>query len=230
MVKKTKAFTLVEILTVLTVISGLTIFSITAIPKQLMKARDSVRKSNIRRVVTAIEEIYQDTNCYPDSIPLCTNPLKQGNSTIIDKIPCDPKTKNSYVYVPETSSCPKWFQLYGILENSSDSIIDRVGCRNGCGPKCQFNFGIASTNQTLDPYCKEVSTTTSPVSTPGPSLAPSEPEQPVNQYACSPGGDCEIYINPEISGCPDIYINDPTCQEKCSDKIFRCHDARGKIN
>jgi len=221
--KKIKAFTLVEILTVLAVISGLIIFSVTttAIPLQLAKARDSVRKSSIRRVASAIEEMYQDTNCYPESIPLCTNPLKQGSQTIINKIPCDPKSKNSYVYVPELSDCPKWFQLYGILENTDDPIIEKVGCTNGCGPICQFNFGIASTNQVLDPYCGEISPT------PNPSPEPSEP---VNQYACSPGGDCEIYSNPEISGCPNIYINDPTCQEKCEYKEYRCHDARGKTN
>lgn len=225
MVKKVKAFTLIEILTVLAIISGLTIFSAISVPKQIKKARDSVRKSNIRRVVSAIEEIYQDTNCYPISIPLCTNSLKQDDLTIINKIPCDPKTNNSYVYVPENSSCPKWFQLYGILENTSDSIIDRVGCRNGCGPQCQFNFGISSTNQTLDPYCKEA-LPSSGSNTPNPSSTP----QPVNQYACTPSGSCEIFINPEISGCPDIYINNPTCQEKCSDRIFRCHDDRGKNN
>jgi len=219
--KKIKAFTLVEILTVLAVISGLIIFSVTAIPLQLAKARDSVRKSNIRRVATAIEEIYQDTNCYPESIPLCTYPLKQGDLTIINKIPCDPKTKSSYVYVPETTDCPKWFQLYGILENSEDRIIKKVGCTNGCGPACQFNFGIASTNQVLDPYCNEISPT------PGPSP---EPTETVDQYVCSPGGACEIYINPELSGCPDIYINDSTCQEKCEYKEYRCHDARGKTN
>lgn len=187
-----------------------------------MKARDAVRKGNIRRIVSAIEEVYQDTNCYPDSIPLCTNPIKQGDLTILSKIPCDPKTKNSYVYVPENSDCPKWFQLYGILENISDPIIDNIGCREGCGPQCQFNFGIASTNQTLDPFCSDLSPTPAPTSQPNPTT--------VDQYVCSPSGNCEVYTNPELSGCPDIFVNDPTCQEKCSDRIYRCHDARGKTN
>ncbi|MFH1971230.1 MAG: type II secretion system protein [Patescibacteria group bacterium] len=218
---KKKAFTLVEILTTLTVISLLTIFSFISIPKQLIKTRDSIRKSNIRKVATAIEEIYQDTNCYPESIPLCTYPLQQGTQTIINQLPCDPKTKNSYIYVPESSSCPKWFQLYGILENIDDPIIEKIGCTNGCGPICQFNFGIASTNQVLDPYCNEISPT------PGPSP---EPTEPVDQYVCAPSGDCETYANPEMSGCPDIYINDSECQGKCRYREYRCHDARGKTN
>lgn len=218
---KIKAFTLVEILTVIVLICSSLIFSVISIPKQLKRARDSVRKNQIRRVASAIEEIYQDTDCYPQSIPLCTNPLQQGDLIIIDKLPCDPTTKNSYVYVPELSKCPKWFQLYGILENDFDPIIDKIGCRNGCGPNCQFNFGIASTNQTLDPFCKDIS--------PAPGSSP-VPSEPVNQYACSPGGSCEIFANPELSGCPDIYINDPTCQEMCFDKIYCCHDARGKTN
>jgi len=224
--KYKKAFTLVEIITVLAVISLLLISAVVAAPKQLVKARDSIRKNNIRRIVSAIEEVYQDTNCYPNSIPLCTNPIIQGDLTVLDKIPCDPKTKNSYVYVPENSTCPKWFQLYGILENTNDSIIDKVGCREGCGPQCQFNFGIASTNQVLDPFCSESSPTPGPSSTPDTETK----TETVNQYVCSPGGACEIYANPEISGCPDIYVNDPTCQNKCQEKIYRCHDAKGKTN
>ena len=219
---KIRAFTLVEILTVIAVISGLIIFSAASIPKQMMKARDSVRKSHIRKMASSIEEYYQDTKCYPISIPLCTNPLIKGDLALINKIPCDPKTKNSYVYVPELSDCPKWFQLYGILEDTDDPIIEKVGCSNGCGPKCQFNFGIASTNQVLDPFCSEVQ--------PSPDPSPQEETTPVNQYVCAPGGSCEIFTNPEISGCPDIYLNDPTCQEQCGDRIYRCHDSRGKTN
>lgn len=224
---KPKAFSLVEILVTLAVIGALGVFSTTTIPGQLQKARDSVRKGNIDRVKKAIEEYYSDANCYPIALSVCGNSISLGDLQILDKIPCDPETKLSYVYVSETANCPKWFQLYGNLEYTSDKIIDKVGCRGGCGPDCQFNYGVASTNQKLNPYCSLTTPSPSGETSPIPTST-SAPGPGPQQYVCAPGGACEIYANPEISGCPDIYPNDPTCQNQCSQKEKRCHDSRGK--
>ena len=215
--KINRAFTLVEILAILSIMGILLIFSFLAIPKQIIKARDAVRKNHIRRVASALEEYQEDNNCYPISLPLCTNSLKSGDLILINELPCDPSTDFSYVYVAESGECPSWFQLYGILENKNDPIIEKVDCQNGCGPDCQFNFGIASTNQVLDPFCGELGEDDDP-----------EPPETVDQYVCAPSGECEVFADPEISGCPDIYPNDPTCQDKCEDRIYRCHDSRGK--
>lgn len=223
-----KAFTLVEILVVSAVIGLVSIFSIVNGQTQLQKTRDAVRKSNIDRIKLAIEEYYQDQECYPQALPACGNSFQDGNMTIIDNIPCDPTEKLSYTYVPETSNCPKSYQLYATLEYKSDGIIDKIGCRNGCGPECQFNYGVASTNEKLNPFCS----TDSVLNT----TATSSPQVPANhptdviQYVCSPNGNCEAYSNPEISDCPNVYVNDPFCQGTCEDRRQRCHDARGKNN
>ena len=217
-----KGLTLVEILLVILLFSALAIFSFISIPAQVAKARDAIRKGHIDRIDKAIEEYYADTGCYPISLALCGNSLVLEDKTYISTLPCDPETKNSYVYVSEISSCPSWFQLYGILEYTEDKIIDKLGCRQGCGPECQFNYGSSSSNQKLNPFCDE-----NGGSTPIPSSSP-PPE--ILQYACSPGGGCDAYANPELSGCPDIYLNDPTCQDQCSFPKNRCHDARGKTN
>lgn len=222
-----KGFSLVEILTVLSVLAALIIVSSLSVPSILARVRDAKRKVDIKRVALGIEEYRQDEECYPKAIPLCGNALANGDLVIIPKIPCDPKTKNSYVYVPEGSSCPSWFQLYGNLEYVKDKIIDKVGCREGCGPDCQFNFGATSTNQSLNPYCED-STTISEGD--GGNEEGGETITPPLQYVCAPGGKCETFIDPELSGCPDIYPNDPTCQDQCSDKDFWCHDDRGKTN
>lgn len=222
------AFTLVEILTTLAVIGALTVYSLVAVPVQLQKARDGVRKGNIDKVKKAVEEYYQDANCYPMALPVCGNDISLGDLKILDDIPCDPKTKFSYVYVSEISACPAWFQIYSNLEYTTDKIIDKVGCRNGCGPGCQFNYGAASTNQKLNPYCEEM--ILSPGPSPSASPAAPEPEAPVAQYVCAPGGECEVFADPVISGCADIYPDDPTCQNQCSEKEKRCHDSRGKAN
>lgn len=212
----------------MTLVSTVSVFSATQVPIQMQKVRDSVRKSNIDGMKKAIDEYYQDTNCYPQTIPTCKNPLALGDLLIKDNIPCDPSTKLSYTYVPEINECPQKFQLYANLEYLSDKIIDRVGCRYGCGPECQFNFGVASSNQNLNPFCTENVPPASQTETPAPTSAPHKNEGEHEQFVCSPSGVCEEYERPEYSGCPDIYLNDPNCQNACSDKKNRCHDARGK--
>lgn len=179
----------------------------------------------------AIDEYYEDTNCYPIAIPTCTNPLIDEDPKLLPTIPCDPQTKLSYVYVSEDSECPAWFQFYGILEYEPDPIIDRVGCRNGCGPGCQFNYGVASTNQKLNPFCEDLEPSPSPDSTSAPEEddEAEEREGTPLQYVCAPAGRCEVYVNPERSGCPDIFPNDPTCQDQCEDMKNWCHDERGKF-
>jgi len=222
-----RGFTLVEILTVVALIVILAFFVLLNVPAQIAKARDAERKGSIDEIGKFIEEYYADTNCYPISIPTCTNPLVLGDKSYISYLPCDPTTRNSYVYVSEISSCPSWFQLYGNLEYTQDKIIDTLGCRNGCGPMCQFNYGIASSNVRLNFLCQNSS------ATPNPSIPPtSDPglEIPLLQYVCAPGGACEAFLFPELSGCPDIYLDDPSCQGQCSDPKNRCHDSRGKTN
>lgn len=224
-------FTLVEILVVIVLIVALIIFSLINIPAQVAKARDAERKNSIDMIGKFIEEYYFDSGCYPISIPTCGNPLYLGDKIYLSNLPCDPKSKDSYVYVSEIGSCPKWFQLYGNLENKQDTAISTLGCENGCGPKCQFNYGKASSNVRLNPFCEE--TIPSPS---GNSASTSESTAQVGveiqklQYVCTPGGECEAFVHPEISGCPDIYLDDSTCQNQCIFPKNRCHDSRGKTN
>lgn len=224
MVDRPRGLVLVELLIVITVFALFFFAVFMFIPSQVARARDAVRKSNIDKVTKYIEDFYSDADCYPVSVPLCGNSLTLGDRTYISSIPCDPGTKNSYVYVSEISPCPKWFQIYANLEYRADTAIDKVGCRGGCGPECQFNYGAASSNVRLNSLCDEITTIPS---TPGPVVTPANPLQ----YVCAPGGACEPFMYPELSGCPDIYLNDPTCQgNQCANPKNRCHDARGKTN
>lgn len=224
--EKTKGLVLIELLITITVFVLFFIAVFLLMPTQVARARDALRKSNIDKITKFIEDYYSDTDCYPVSIPVCGNSFTLGDRTYMADIPCDPETNNSYVYVSEISSCPKWFQLYGILEYVADTAIDKVGCRNGCGPECQFNYGASSPNVRLNSLCREAAVEITP-STPVPTAVPAE--VPL-QYVCAPGGGCETFMYPELSGCPDIYLNDPTCQGQCSNPKNRCHDSRGKTN
>lgn len=210
------SFTLVEVLIVLSLVSGLLIFSFISIPTQLSRARDAVRKGHLDSYKKAIDLYYQENNCYPTSVPSCGNPLVLRGEVVEEKLPCDPLNGFSYTYLAESNACPKWFQLYTTLEYSQDQIIDKVSCREGCGPSCQFNYGVSSPNQNLNPYCS----TSNPPSGSSPL-----------QYVCGPGNSgCLVVENPQESGCPNIYLNDATCQNACGDPQNRCHDASGKSN
>ena len=215
-------FTLVEILVVVALLAAIIVLSVLNAPALLAKARDASRKADIDEIGKYIEEYYADTGCYPATLPSCGYPFFLNDKIYIARLPCDPKTGTSYVYVPEISSCPGWFQLYGNLENVQDTIINKLGCQNGCGPKCQFNYGTSSTNQKLNPFCQVAAASASSHSSSPPNL----------QYVCAPGGNCQAFANPGISGCPNIYLNDPTCQggTQCSDPKNRCHDSRGMTN
>lgn len=216
-------FTLVEILVIVALLGMLSISSVIYLPAQLAKARDARRKGDVNLIGKYIEEYNTDKGCYPVSVPTCINTFSLGDKVYIPSLPCDP-SGNSYVYVSEISSCPSWFQLYGDLEYQKDDIIDRLGCRNGCGPKCQFNYGTSSPNVKLNPFCQDQKT-------PSSSASPQPTSEPTKlQYACTPGGVCTAFMHPELSGCPDIYLNDATCQNQCVNPKNRCHDERGKTN
>ncbi len=228
---------------------------------QFQKARDARRKADLNRISKAIEELYQDEGCYPVAIPSCGNSLKNGEVNLLNNIPCDPKTKKSYVYVNQGGNCSNWFQLYATLEYTADTIIDRVDCRrNGCGPDCQYNYGVASTNKNLNNYCVAagsspppmptptpepgaptpgaptpgITPTPTPSATPGggfPTPTPEPPPAQPLQYVCAPpNGVCIPFFDPERSGCPDVYPDDPTCQNVCWDSKNQCHDERGKYH
>lgn len=218
---RTRGISLIEILIVIVVLGIVVIFVFLNISIQIAKAHDAERKGDMDLMEKFIEEYYLDTGCYPISIPLCNNVFRLNDKTFLSNIPCDPTTNFSYVYVSEINSCPRWFQLYGNLEYIQDKIVDKLGCRNGCGPECQFNYGVSSSNVRLNPFCDTPIPSSSPLPLGGSPL----------QYVCAPGGECEVFANPELSGCPNIYLDDPTCQnDPCKDKNYRCHDASGKTN
>lgn len=222
--KKIRGLTLIEILVIISIIGILIIFSAPPIAIQLQKARDGKRKLDINLIQMGLEEYYDSTNCYPERLPECGSAFKIGKTNLLSGIPCDPKNKSFYPYITTGENCSPYFKLYAKLERSEDPSIYMIGCENGCGPNCAYNFGVSSSNVSLD-YCE-------PPIVPGPSLTPSP--TPI-QYVCGPAsgpnpeGQCESFVIPTLSECPKIYPDDPTCQYECYLKANRCKNAKGKF-
>lgn len=129
-----RGVTVLEVLLVVAIVALLAVLILPYITNQVFKGYDARRKSDINRIGKALEEIYTDTDCYPEFLPACTpgDDLKP----YLSKIPCDPQTDLSYVYYPnpDAPSCPTWYWLFTDLENPADQQSTDLGCQDGCGP------------------------------------------------------------------------------------------------
>ena len=138
-----------------------------------MKSRDSKRKSDLRQISSALELYFNDKGRYPADdgagiISGCGTGDSQacawGESMTDSKgtiymitLPGDPSSGRQYYY-DSYGSLGKGYQLYGRIENSEDVDLSRDGSNNiyyYVGTVCQTgnkkcNFGLASSNLTLD--------------------------------------------------------------------------------
>lgn len=243
--KKVKALSLIELLVVISILGILSVLIAIPISAQLQKARDGKRKIDVNIIQKGLEEYYDSTGCYPERLPECGKVLGIGTNKFIEEVPCDPKNKSFYPYITTGENCSPFFKLYAKLERVDDPNIKTVGCINGCGPNCAYNFGVSSPNVSLD-YC-EPPITPIPTETPSPTPKPPTPTLTITpkptsiptptpvQYVCAPAagphpeGQCESYAVPTLSECPKIYPNDPTCQYECYLATNRCKNAKGKF-
>ena len=155
LVKKKKAFTLVEILVVMAILL-IMIFILIGIlnPIALVnKARDSRRKKDLSRIRVAFEEYYNDKGCYPPD-PLKGDLSKDencGSSSVFGKWlrpwPCDPNGKHYEVLTGYDDNCPKWFKILTTLENKKDADINITALTEN-----DSNYAISSGNITPGGY------------------------------------------------------------------------------
>jgi len=199
-------FTLIELLIVVATLALLTLIGISTAKLQLAKGYDSRRKTDIYQIQQALEEYEKDHDCYPSQEDLDCDP-GEGLKPYLSKIPCDPQTKLSYLYYPQTGkTCAKWYWVFSNLGNQGDSIIDSLGCQYGCGPdsdSATFQYYAKSPNAP-DPVSLDFSPTSAPVatSTPEPTLSPLNPDGD-SRFGCKyieGTPQCiQIYWDPSIS-------------------------------
>lgn len=206
-----KGFTIIELLVVVGLLALLAITAFIAVPTQLKKARDARRKSDLDRIKIALYDYFFDNDCFPKSkdFPECGEDFGANGEVYLKDFPCDPQSGLSYIYTSK-GGCSQWFRLFTDLEVTTDPIIDKIRCRQGCGPSrttCFHNYGVASTNTHIYRNC---------------SFA----------FVCAPGGgtegSCEGYEDPWMSECPMTFGDDSDCGGLCSNPNNRCNNASGK--
>lgn len=200
---KDRGFTLIELLVIIVIIGVLTFATIIGTTTARARARDAEKKDDLESIKIALYEYNFDTGCFPAELPSCGEPLSKDNVNYLANTPCQ-IDGSSYVYETSGGDCPSWFKVMTNLEIETDTSIDKVGCRWGCGDLCDHNYGLSSTNISIDEGC-------------------------VDYYVCSPSGNCEVFEDPGRSRCPVVFPMDATCNaDACSNPANKCHDASGK--
>ena len=176
-----KGFTLLEILIVITILVLLIVGLIIVINPvfQIKKAHDTQKISDLDVLRKALEDYYNDKNCYPTLSQLCylggangddlssqTSCYICGNESqsptlkpYMSRLPCDPDhPRKKYIYHTEGNpSCPNIYKLYTDFNIADNPLSIDVGCATGgCGIPGIFgyDYGVSSENVSLDisPY------------------------------------------------------------------------------
>lgn len=218
-------WTLAELLIVIVIIAILAIlFLLVNWKRNIFRAQDAQRKTDIANIRRAFEEYYNDNNCYP-SMEILDSCEGNALSPYLDKIPCDPTTQEPYLYQPdsETNVC-LGNRVCTKLQDWADPDITTLGCHaeEGCGWGAYWNYCLATGTTVTAPGFI-------PGATPTPSLTPT----PVYEgpYACRPGtlsggqvvssGTCNNVGSPASYGCPRSFA-EPDCQGLCGSVSYWC--------
>lgn len=216
--ERKRGWTLMELLIVMSILAILAILVlITSGRRNLNRANDARRKSDLSVIRRAFEEYYNDTDSYPatDILDDCGASTLSGYS--LSKIPCDPQYGKPYLYVPDNvSDLTQGNRVCAKLQDKYDPDITNIGCDPdaGCGWGENWNYCLAAgTTVTASGFTVDSGTTPTPTT---------EPVYEGN-YACTPGGACNWYDDPSLHGCPVAWSG--TCPPgTCAIVSNRCAD------
>lgn len=145
-------FTLMELMVVMVIIGILASVIGGSFVQSKLKSRDAQRKSDLSQVQRALETYYNDHGEYPlasnDGKILGTpwgGVFQDTNTTVyMNQLPNDPKEPNiQFLYI--TNSIKTMYQLFTVLENDKDEMINASIVGHTCGTTT-CNYGVSSTN------------------------------------------------------------------------------------
>ena len=127
---KCRGFTLIELLVAISIIGVLASFLLVNFIGVRQRARDGVRKSDLRQIQSALELYRADQGEYhPEPLPGCGSPLENGSTVYMKKIPCDPSTGDVYTYSVGVGNTT--YTMTACLENTADPDGNGVVCGSG---------------------------------------------------------------------------------------------------
>lgn len=142
-----KGFTIVEVVLVVLIFGILATVVLAGAPSYLSRRRDSQRKADLHTLKVVLEDYNGDESCYPP-VNVMQSCGSTGLSPYLRQVPCDPETNQPYRYV--LSGDCQGYQIYTVLENTSDPDIESLGCESGCGPANGYNYGVVGGTSLLD--------------------------------------------------------------------------------
>lgn len=149
-----KGFTLIELLVTISIISILSLIGLTLFKDVQTKTRDSIRKSDLNKIATALELYYQKegqggyipANPDPDSCIRDTDTFYENSNIIAymsdGVVPKDPMDKTiKYCYLGYTNGSA--FRLFTKMENEAN-----INLPSNCNLET-YNFSVVSDNLTV---------------------------------------------------------------------------------
>lgn len=168
-------FTMTEVLIVIALIAVLSVASIVGYRLQLAKGFDTVRKQDIDTLKIAFEHYYSDHLCYPTT-EILTDCGGAELRPYLQKIPCDPESREPYTIIIDTPVCAQKFFLYAELtnENDPDAVCnDRYGGASGNASVAEIDARCLGQNFCVNGYwgclqgqCTLISAVTKPSCSP----------------------------------------------------------------
>lgn len=129
-----RAFTLIEILIVVSIIGMLTGISTVSYSQFIKKSRDARRTTDLEQIRAQLELYRSKNNSYPQTIsfggPFCDQSgCAPAGNTYMQKIPNDPMPPNAYYY----NSSGSEYTLGAYLETEEIVCVSAPSCSNsGC--------------------------------------------------------------------------------------------------
>jgi general secretion pathway protein G len=155
---KARGFTLIELLVAISIIGILSSFLLANFIGVRQRARDGVRKSDLRQIQSALELYRSDQLAYPNSVPnstsasclrsLLADPSNCSSVTYMKTVPVDPSASTNYQY---NSAAGTTYCLRTCLENTNDNDRDeiRLGSNNPTITGCTLQSCASGKSYTL---------------------------------------------------------------------------------
>jgi prepilin-type N-terminal cleavage/methylation domain-containing protein len=128
-----KGFTLIELLVVSLILSVLVVVIASAlnVPKQLNRAENARRSSELSKLQAALDTYYNDYHAYPTTLPFGS--LWQVNNHVyMQEVPQD-KGK-PYLYQTDGTTRPQWAVIYASYSSASSASCPLVNIASTCVP------------------------------------------------------------------------------------------------